>query len=65
MVQGITDIGKSMGLGVVAEFVENEETLTVLRSIGVDFGQGYGIGKPEPLRNTIEDICAGRRSHSA
>ncbi len=65
MVQAITDIGKTMGLSVVAEFVENEEILTVLRSIGVDFGQGYGLGKPEPLRRTLAAVRNGLRSHSA
>ncbi|GEA11271.1 hypothetical protein KUL49_16460 [Alteromonas sp. KUL49] len=34
-------------LASVAEFVEDEEILTVLRDIGVDYAQGYGIHKPE------------------
>jgi EAL domain-containing protein (putative c-di-GMP-specific phosphodiesterase class I) len=39
-------------LSVVAEFVETEEQRTLLLSLGVEFLQGYLIGKPEPL-NTV------------
>ena len=33
----------------VAEFVENEAVLRRIQEIGVDYGQGYGLGKPQPL----------------
>jgi EAL domain-containing protein (putative c-di-GMP-specific phosphodiesterase class I) len=35
-----------MGKRVIAEFVENEEIVHVLADIGVDFAQGYHIGRP-------------------
>jgi len=38
-----------MGLKTIAEFVENEQILKKLQEIGVDYGQGYYIHKPEPL----------------
>ena len=49
MVQAINQVGQIMGLKTIAEFVEDEPTMAVLREIGVDFGQGYGIHKPELL----------------
>ncbi len=49
MVNSIHQIGNVMGLKTIAEFVENEEILTSLKEMGIDYGQGYGIGKPEPF----------------
>lgn len=49
MVKAINDVGKTMGKLTIAEFVENEAIVAKLKEIGVDFAQGYGIGKPRPL----------------
>ncbi|MBI5141020.1 MAG: EAL domain-containing protein [Nitrospirae bacterium] len=49
MVKSINEIGHVMGKRTIAEFVENAEILRVLREIGVDYVQGYHIGRPEPL----------------
>jgi EAL domain-containing protein (putative c-di-GMP-specific phosphodiesterase class I) len=49
MVDAINNIGHVMGKQTIAEFVENDAILTCLRAMGVDYAQGYGIGKPEPL----------------
>jgi len=49
MVEAINNIGHVMGLQTIAEFVENDATLEKLRQIGVDFAQGYGVGRPYPL----------------
>jgi diguanylate cyclase (GGDEF)-like protein len=46
MVEMIVHIAKVMGKSTVAEFVESEEILEALREIGVDYAQGYAIGKP-------------------
>ena len=47
MVASIHQIGSVMGLKTIAEFVENEEICNELKAMGVDYGQGYAIGKPE------------------
>jgi diguanylate cyclase (GGDEF)-like protein/PAS domain S-box-containing protein len=39
---------KGFGKYTIAEFVENEATLAILRDIGVDYAQGYLIGRPAP-----------------
>ncbi len=49
MVEAIQRIASVMGLLTVAEFVENDEILGVLREIGVDYAQGYGVGMPAPM----------------
>ena len=49
MVEVINQIGHVMGLKTIAEFVENEEILEALRNLGVDYAQGYYLGKPLPL----------------
>ena len=51
MVEAIHRIGHQMGLKTVAEYVESEETLAMLREIGVDYVQGNGVHCPEPLEN--------------
>ncbi len=46
LVKSINDIGHVMGKKTIAEFVENEAIRQALREIGVDYAQGYHIGKP-------------------
>ena len=49
MVEAIHNIAHRMGLRTVAEFVQNDTTIEMLRSLGVDYVQGYGVEKPRPL----------------
>jgi len=49
MVESINQIGQVMGLKTIAEFVECDTILAELKKIGVNYVQGYGIGKPEPF----------------
>lgn len=48
IVTSIHQIGHAAGIKTIAEFVETDEIREVLRDIGVDYVQGYGIGKPVP-----------------
>ena len=52
VVKSITEIGHFMGKKIIAEYVEKDSVLTMLREIGVDFGQGYAIAKPVALLNS-------------
>ncbi|MBR1216436.1 EAL domain-containing protein [Bradyrhizobium sp. U87765 SZCCT0131] len=54
IIEMINRIGKVMGKRTIAEFVENDATLQALRAIGVDYAQGYGIGRPEPFERLAE-----------
>ncbi|MEK7699049.1 MAG: EAL domain-containing protein, partial [Planctomycetota bacterium] len=47
-VKSIVDVAQGMGIKTVAEFVENQTTLEILKEYGVDYAQGYFIGKPAP-----------------
>ncbi|ADN74596.1 diguanylate cyclase/phosphodiesterase with PAS/PAC sensor(s) [Ferrimonas balearica DSM 9799] len=49
IVKSIHDVCRVMGIETVAEFVEDQETLSRLRAIGVNYAQGYGIGRPKDL----------------
>ena len=42
-------IGHGMNMKTIAKFVENKAIIDKLRQLGVDYAQGYGIGKPYPL----------------
>ncbi len=53
MVKSINEIGQVMGMKTIAEFVENDEIREQLRDIGVDYAQGYGIHKPEPMPTRV------------
>jgi len=50
MVKSINEIGHVMGMVTVSEFVETDATIDKLRTIGVDFAQGYAIAEPAPLQ---------------
>jgi diguanylate cyclase (GGDEF)-like protein/PAS domain S-box-containing protein len=54
MVRSINEIGQIMGIKTIAEFVENDAILEMLKAIGVDYAQGFGLGKPEPLENLAD-----------
>ncbi len=47
IVRSINEVAKVMGMQTIAEFVESDEILDILKDIGIDYAQGYGIGKPE------------------
>ncbi|HPX87719.1 MAG TPA: EAL domain-containing protein [Methylophilaceae bacterium] len=47
MVESINNVGHVMGLHTIAEFAENDEIIQILKEIGVDYAQGYGVAKPE------------------
>ena len=44
-----------MGMKTIAEFVENDAIVEKLKLIGVDYVQGYGIGKPQPASEAWAD----------
>ncbi|MGF1911271.1 EAL domain-containing protein [Vibrio kasasachensis] len=56
MVRSIHDLAKQMGKKTVAEFVENTQIIDLLMEIGVDYAQGYVIGKPKPLEELVEEL---------
>ncbi len=49
LVKAIVDLARGLGKQTIAEFVGSEAALELLREYGVDYAQGYHLGKPEPL----------------
>jgi len=58
MVQSMNQVAHALGKVTIAEYVEDEAILRLLRSYGVDFAQGNYIGEPEPLGHLLESATA-------
>jgi len=56
MVEAINQIGHVMGIKTIAEFVENDAIMAKLHEIGVDFAQGFGIDKPQPIEDLLPEL---------
>jgi len=59
LVSAMVGIARGMGKRSVAEFVTDEETVDLLRTIGVDFAQGYHIGEPKPISEVLQKAKTG------
>lgn len=62
LIEGILLLSHQLDLRVVAEGIETEGQLNRLRSMGVDAGQGYFLGKPKPFSAYLEPV-AGKAGH--
>lgn len=49
LVRVANGLGHLLGMQTVAEYAEDERVIKALRELGVDYAQGFGIGRPEPL----------------
>lgn len=54
MVKAINEMGHVLGKQTIAEYVENEQILNILKDIGVDYAQGFHAGRPEPILEFFE-----------
>ncbi len=52
MVRSINEIGHLTGKKTIAEWAENAEIIELLRNLGVDYAQGYGVAQPQRLKHT-------------
>jgi len=53
MVRSINEIGHLTGKQTIAEFAENEEIITMLRGMGIDYAQGYGVAEPKRVTRAV------------
>jgi EAL domain-containing protein (putative c-di-GMP-specific phosphodiesterase class I) len=53
MVKSIHEIGHVMGMKTIAEFVEDDGIRNMLKTLGVDYAQGYGIHKPQLFQEIL------------
>lgn len=62
VVRSFIDIAGVLGLPVIAEHVEDEQTLAALRGMGVAFAQGYRVHRPAPVAAVARGCCCRTRS---
>lgn len=56
MVTAIVQLARTMKLRTTAESVETEAILASVSQLGVDFGQGFAIGRPKPLEGVMQEL---------
>ncbi len=61
LVRSIIDVVQTLGRKTVAEFVENEEILNFLKENGVDYAQGYFVGKPVHVSEIDQQVLMGKK----
>jgi diguanylate cyclase (GGDEF)-like protein len=61
MVAAITEVARVMELETVAEYVESDETKDLIATLGVDYAQGYAVGKPVPLEDVLVDLSESNK----
>ena len=54
MVEAINNVGHVMGKQTIAEFVDSDLVIKALGEIGVDYAQGYYLGKPKPFEPRLK-----------
>jgi diguanylate cyclase (GGDEF)-like protein len=57
MVRAIAQLARTMGMETVAEYVETDELRTRMAALGVDYGQGFAIGRPVPIDQVLGDLA--------
>lgn len=58
LVRAISDLAHTLGVSTVAEHVEDAATVERLKDLGVDYAQGYFLGRPRPLAAQLDLVCA-------
>jgi len=53
VIQALVTLAKGLGKHTIAEFVENADILRLVRTLGVDYAQGYEIARPLPLTHNL------------
>jgi EAL domain-containing protein (putative c-di-GMP-specific phosphodiesterase class I) len=56
MVRAIAQLARSMSIATVGEYVETEEIRARIATLGVDYGQGFAIGRPGPLVELLAEL---------
>lgn len=64
MLSAIVQLARAMKLKTVAECVESEAIWQATRSLGVDYGQGFYIGRPTPLEHVLGTLVGANMERS-
>jgi len=60
LVQSLVDIARGLNKQTIAEFVEDEPTRVLLQQLGVDYAQGFHVGRPAPI--SAQEVTDGLRT---
>ena len=58
MIKAIAQLAKVMCMETIAEYVETDALRIRMADLGVDYGQGYSMGRPQPLRELLRELAA-------
>ncbi len=58
IVRALVDVCSALGIKTIAEYVSDQERMDMVRELGVDFAQGYHLGRPEPV-SALRALRAG------
>jgi diguanylate cyclase (GGDEF)-like protein/PAS domain S-box-containing protein len=56
LVRSVVEIARGLGMKTVAEYVGDEDTVQLLRTLGVDFAQGFHTGRPRPVTEALTSL---------
>lgn len=59
MLAATVQLARSLNLQTTAKCVENETILAAAGQLGIDFGQGFAIGRPRPLELVLQELLRG------
>lgn len=54
LIKALVEVARAFNLSTIAEFVEDDQVKDLLRSLGVNYAQGYHLGKPKPFSEVWE-----------
>lgn len=56
IVESIHEVAHKLGSRTVAEYVEDEAILKIAGEVGIDYAQGYAVGRPRPLEEMLDEM---------
>ena len=56
VVEAVVQIARGLGTSSLAEFVGDSDTLDIVRALGVDYAQGFHLGRPVPVAEALLDL---------
>jgi EAL domain-containing protein (putative c-di-GMP-specific phosphodiesterase class I) len=57
IISSLVRVANGLGKRTIAEYVDDEATIEMLRGLGVDLAQGYSIGRPEALEHWLSEVA--------
>jgi EAL domain-containing protein (putative c-di-GMP-specific phosphodiesterase class I) len=57
MIKAIAQLAKVMCMETIAEYVETDNLRVKMTELGVDYGQGFAMGKSQPLEELLAELA--------